>query len=459
MAILSSEPVALFKIDKLRSSLRGRVLTALDNEYETARKIHNGMIDRRPQMIARCAGVADIKRVLEFSLENALPVSIRSGGHGLPGFAVCDDGMMIDLEEMTSIYVDPVANTVRAEAGVNWGHFDHETEAFGLGTTGGLVRSTGITGLTLAGGHGFLMRRFGLACDNLLSAHVLLADGCLVKASATENSDLFWGLRGGGGNFGVVTHLKYRLHCIGPVIGGLLIFPFQQAPSVLAFYDEFISTAPDELGILAALATLPDGTKAIVHPVCYSGDSAQGDQVLRPLRNFTNAIADSIQPMSYTAVQSIVENFNPRGFRNYWKMVYLKELNREVVARLVELYERVPAPHTHIVLYTLGGAVSRVPKDETAVAYRDARHVLIAIGMWEDKANDEVNIHWVREFADRMKPFASGGFYPNYEVDTAGDRIVAAFGPEKYARLQAIKRAYDPANVFCLNQNIRPAAV
>jgi FAD/FMN-containing dehydrogenase len=456
--VSASDLVDPAKIDKLRLSLRGRVLTASDDDYETARKIHNGMIDRRPQIIVRCAGVADIKRALEFSLENALPMSIRSGGHGLPGFAVCDDGLMIDLEEMTSVHVDPSTNTARAEAGANWGRFDHETQAFGLATTGGLVRSTGIAGLTLAGGHGFLMRRFGLSCDNLLSANVLTADGRLLKASATENSALFWGLRGGGGNFGIVTHFEYRLHSLGSVLGGLLIFPFQQARSILAFYDEFIATSPDELGVLAALATLPDGTKAIVHPVCYSGDLEHGHQLLRPLRRFTNAIADSIQQMSYTAVQSIAENFNQRGFRNYWKTVYLKELNKEAIVRMVELYERVPAPHTHVVLYTLGGAVSRVHKDETAVAYRDARHAVVVIGMWEDAANDEININWVRAFAESMEPFASGGFYPNYEIEPAGDRLVGAFGPEKYDRLRAIKRTYDPANIFCLNQNIRPAA-
>jgi FAD/FMN-containing dehydrogenase len=301
------------------------------------------------------------------------------------------------------------------------------------------------------------MRRFGFACDNLLSADVVTADGKLVKASADENPDLFWALRGGGGNFGVVTSFEYRLHQVGPVLGGVLLTPFAEAGRMLRFYDDFSSAAPDELGIVAALGTLPDGTKAMVNIACYSGSIDAGEAVLRPLRTFATPVADGIQPMSYTAVQSIVENFNPRGMRNYWKMVYLRELGDGAIARMTELYSRVPAPRTHVVVYTLGGAAARVPADTAAVSYRDARHALIAIGMWDDAADDEINVRWVREFADAMQPFASGGFYPNYEDSTPSERLVAAFGQDKYDRLAAIKRKYDPANVFCLNQNIKPA--
>lgn len=265
-------------------------------------------------------------------------------------------------------------------------------------------------------------------------------------------------MRGGGGNFGIVTSFEYRLFPLGPILGGLLLFPFEQAHDVLKFYDEFSAGAPDELGILAALATLPGGMKAVVHPICYAGTLKAGEQVLQPLRTLTAPIVDQIQVMPYTAVQSIVENFNPRGLRNYWKMVYLKELSNGGIRTMTELYSRVPAPHSHIVLYTLGGALSRVPGGETPVAYRDARHAAIAIGMWENSADDDVNIQWVREFADAMQPFASGGFYPNYEGDTAAGRLEAAFGHEKYRRLCAAKRKYDPENVFRLNQNITPAA-
>src|SRR5450755_1383837 len=303
-------------IQTLRTSMRGQALTPEASDFDAARTVFNGMIDRRPAVIARCAGVSDVMRALEFGVRRSLPIAIRCGGHALPGFSVCEGGLMLDLTPMSSVYVDPAAKTARAEGGVNWGQFDVETQAFGLATTGGLVRSTGIAGLTLAGGHGFLMRKLGLACDNLISADVVTADKGLVRASQSENPDLFWGLRGGGGNFGVVTSFEYRLHQLGPVLGGLLLFPFDQARAVLKFYEDFSLSAPDELGMLAALGTLPDGTKAVVHPVCYSGALAAGERALEPLRKFMRPLADQVQAMPYTTVQSIVENFNPRGLRN-----------------------------------------------------------------------------------------------------------------------------------------------
>jgi FAD/FMN-containing dehydrogenase len=439
--------------------MRGSVLLPTDEGYDAARSLHNGMIDRHPVAIARCSGVADVRGALAFSIEQGLPVSIRAGSHGLPGFAVCEGGVMIDLSGMAAVTVDPARKVARAQGGATWGQFDHETQAFGLATTGGLVRTTGVAGLTLGGGHGFLMRRFGLACDNLVGADVLTAGGDLVRADETEHADLFWALRGGGGNFGIVTSFDYRLHEVGPVLGGLLISPFAQAGSVLSFYDRFSKEAPGELGLLAVLATLPDGTKAVVHLVCYSGQLDAGEQVLRPLRTFGTPMVDQIQPMPYTAVQSIVENFNPRGLRNYWKTMYVDNLSEEAIAVLTEQYSRVPAPMSHLVLYTLGGAVDRVPADRTAVAYRDARHVVIAVGMWQDPADDAVNVGWVRGVAEALRPFSSDGFYPNYEEAAGAERLVAAFGPEKYARLASIKGRYDPSNIFRLNQNIQPASV
>jgi FAD/FMN-containing dehydrogenase len=447
------------EFDSLRSRVRGPVLGPADAGYDDARRIFNGMVDRHPAVIVRCSDVSDVTRALEFGVQRSLPVSIRSGGHGAPGYAVCDDGVMIDLSEMAAVSVDPTARTARAEAGANWGQFDQATQAFGLASTGGLVRSTGIAGLTLAGGHGFLMRRFGLACDNLMGADVLTAAGTHIRANEAEHADLFWALRGGGGNFGIVTAFEYRLHEVGPVLGGLLISPFDKATDLLTFYDEFSASAPDELGVLAILGTLPDGTKAVVHLACHSGPVETGEEVLRPLRTFVTPMADQIQVMPYVAIQSIVENFNPRGFRNYWKTVYLKELTRDASAVMAELYSRVPAPHSHVVVYTLGGAVSRVSAERTAVAYRDARHAVIVVGMWESAGDDDVNIQWVRECAEAMQPFASGGFYPNYEENVPAERLVAAFGPDKYQRLSTVKRKYDPTNVFCLNQNIQPAAV
>ncbi len=444
-------------IDELRSAARGGVLCPGDEGYDAARSVFNSMIDRRPAAIVRCAGVADVRRALDFGVTHDLPVSIRCGGHGVPGFAVCEGGVMIDLSSMAGIRVDPQGRTARAEGGANWGQFDDETQAFGLATTGGLVRSTGIAGLTLAGGHGFLMRKFGLACDNLLSADVVTADGRFLKASASENPDLFWALRGGGGNFGIVTSFEYRLHPVGPILGGLLVYPFREAHGVLKFYDGYSTQAPDELGVIAVLGTLPDGTKAVILPACYAGALDEGERVLRPLRSCAAPLADQIQPMPYTAVQSIIEQSNPRGFRNYWKTLYLRELSDEAIGILTEGYSRVPAPHSHVVVYTLGGAPARVPDDETAVASRDARHALIVIGMWQDPAEDEKQIRWVRELFEAMQPFSAGGFYPNYDADPSAERLAAAFGSEKYERLRAIKRKYDPGNIFRLNQNIRPA--
>jgi FAD/FMN-containing dehydrogenase len=363
---------------------------------------------------------------------------------------------MLDLTPMSSVYVDPAAKTARAEGGVNWGQFDVETQAFGLATTGGLVRSTGVSGLTLSGGHGFLMRKFGLACDNLVSANVVTADGRFLKASSTENPELFWSLRGGGGNFGVVTSFEFCLHEVGPVTGGVAAFPFEEASRLLKFYDEFSGSAPDELGTVAALATLPNGMRAVVNLACYCGSPEAGMKAIAPLRAAATPLMDQMQTMPYTAIQSIVENFNPRGMRNFWKMVYLKELNAEAIEVMVSHYERNTAPLSHIVLYTFGGAVSRIADGDTAVSHRDARHAAIAIGMWNDVEDDARQIGWVRDFASAMQPFASGGFYPNYDAETAADRVELAFGPEKYARLAAAKHQYDPSNVFRLNQNIRP---
>ncbi|MBS1825070.1 MAG: FAD-binding oxidoreductase [Acidobacteria bacterium] len=443
-------------IEQLRAAMRGAALLPGDAGYDAGREIFNGMIDRRPAVIAQCSGVADVMRSLEFAVTRSLPLSVRCGGHSLPGYGVCDGGVMIDLEKMNHVYVDPVTRTARAQGGANWGQFDHETQAFGLATTGGLVRSTGIGGLTLAGGHGFLMRRYGLACDNLVSADVLTASGRMVKASATENSELFWALRGGGGNFGIVTSFHYQLHQVGPVLGGVLLIPFAEAHAQLKFYDSFSVSAPDELGVVAALATLPDGTKAVVHLACYCGPLDQGEEVLRPIRTRCAPIADQIQPMPYTAVQSIVEHFNPRGMRNYWKMVYVNELTDDAIATLTEHYAKVPAPLTHIVVYSLGGRVAAVPDSDTAVSYRRSRHAVIGIGMWEDPADDAKVTAWVREFAAKMQPFASAGFYPNYEANADAGALVSAFGEEKYQRLVAVKRQYDPNNVFRLNQNIVP---
>jgi FAD/FMN-containing dehydrogenase len=446
------EPV----VEAFQAGLRGELLRPSKEGYEDARKIHNAMIDRRPALIARCAGVADVLTAVRFAREHDLLVSVRGGGHGMPGFAVCDGGLMIDLARMKSVHVVPHQRTVRAEAGVTWSEFDHETQAFELATTGGVVGSTGIAGLTLGGGHGFLMRRHGLACDNLLSLDLVTADGRWLRASATENAELFWGLRGGGGNLGVVTSFDYRLHPVGTMLAGMVIYPIGKATEFLKRYREVTNTAPDELGSLVALGTLPDGTQAAVLLAGYTGQIADGERLLRPLREFGPPLADQLGPSPYTALQSISEHFNPRGYRNYLKTNYLKDLSDDAIDIMVERYMRVPAPFSHIVVEHMGGAVSRMDRQATAYNYRDAQYNFLIVGIWPDAAEDERNIQWVRGLWQALQPFSTGNIYVNYESDVGVDRVKAAYGAAKYDRLVALKNTYDPTNFFRLNANITP---
>jgi FAD/FMN-containing dehydrogenase len=443
-------------VEAFQASLRGELLRPGNKGYEEARTIHNAMIDRRPALIARCAGVADVLTSVQFAREHDLLVSVRGGGHGMPGFAVCDGGLMLDLAGMRSVHVAPHDRTVRAEAGVTWREFDHETQALGMATTGGVVGSTGIAGLTLGGGHGFLMRRYGLACDNLLGIDIVTADGRGLRASATENAELFWGLRGGGGNFGVVTSFDYRLHPLGTMLAGMVIYPINKATAFLRLYREVTSTAPDELGSLVALGTLPDGTQAAVLLVGYSGPIADGEKLLRPLREFGPPLADQLGPSPYTALQGISEHFNPRGYRNYLKTNYLKELSDDAIDIMVERYTSVPAPFSHIVVEHMGGAVSRIEQHATAYNYRDAQYNFLIVGIWPDPAEDERNIQWVRSLWQALQPFSTGNIYVNYESDVGVDRVKAAYGAAKYERLVALKNAYDPTNFFRLNANIKP---
>jgi FAD/FMN-containing dehydrogenase len=444
-------------VETFQTRLRGALLRPGEAAYETTRRIPNGMIDRRPALIACCAGVADVRACVQFAQDHALLVSVRGGGHGVAGTAVCDGGLMIDLARMQGVRVDPVRQRVRAEGGTTWGALDHETQAFGLAATGGVVRSTGIAGLTLGGGHGFLMRSYGLACDNLLAVDVVTADGRVLTASATEHAALFWGLRGGGGNFGIVTSFLYHLHPVGPLLGGLLIYPLAQAREVLQQYRAVTSTAPDALGTLAALATLPDGTPAVVLLIAYNGPTADGERLLHPLRTFGPPLADQVGPTSYLALQSISEHFNPPGLRNYNRSDYLQGLSDDAIATMVEHFATVPTPQTHVVLEHLGGAVARVAPDATAVAYREAPYNMLTVGIWDDPAADAAHIRWARELWERMQPFSAGGAYINYMGDEGEARVRTAYSPATYARLVDVKNTYDPTNMFRLNQNIKPS--
>ena len=443
-------------VDDLKARLRGPLLRPADDGYDRARRVWNGMIDRRPALIARCAGAADVMAAVDFARTHGLLVAVRGGGHSAAGTGTCDGGLVIDLSGMKGIRVDPRARTVRAEPGLTWGEFDRETQAFGLATTGGVVSTTGIAGLTLGGGLGWLMRTHGLSCDNLRSVDLVTADGRLRTASATENPDLFWAVRGGGGNFGVATSLEYQLHPVGPlVLGGLLIYPRSEAPQVLRFYRDVTRTAPDELAAYAALVTAPDGAPVVAMVVCYQGPVQAGERVLRPLRAFGPPMADLVQPMPYTQLQSMLDAANPPGMRVYWRSTFLKDLTDEVIDTVVAHGPEMPSPLSALILEFYGGAVSRVAADATAYPHRSALYLVNMISLWPDGSQDEANIRWVRAVSDALRPLATGRTYMNFLGEEADDRVRAAYG-DNYERLRGLKRRYDPTNLFSLNPNIQP---
>lgn len=441
-------------LTELRQHVR-EVVTPADDGYEVARRIWNGMIDRHPAAIVRCTGVADVMATVHFAREHDLPLAVRGGGHGVAGRAVCDDGIVIDLSPMKGIWVDPAARTARAQAGVLWGEFDRETQAFGLATTGGVVSTTGIAGLTLAGGFGWLMRKHGLTIDNLRAVDLVTADGELLRASADEHPDLFWGVRGAGANFGVVTSFEYQLHPLGPtVIGGMVLHPFEQAGAVLRFYREFTTGAPDELTTYAGLLTSPEGAKLAAIVVCYAGPLAAGEAAVRPIRSFGTPVADLIGPIPYSAQQTLFNDALPAGRYYYEKSSFLRELSDAAIETLVDGFARVPSPSSMVIIEQHGGAIRRVPEDGTAFPHRAPEYNLILPASWSDPADTAVNVQWVRELYTGMQPFATDGYYINYmaEVESA-DRARAAYG-DNYARLAALKAKYDPTNLFRLNHNI-----
>jgi FAD/FMN-containing dehydrogenase len=439
------------------AALRGALLRQGEDGYDAAREVWNGMIDRKPALIARCAGVADVIQAIAFARTHNLLVSVRGGGHGIAGHAVCDGGLMIDLSSMKGIQVDPMRRTARAQAGVTWGEFDHETQAFALATTGGTLSSTGIAGLTLGGGLGYLMRRFGLACDNLLSVDIVTADGQLRTASATEHPDLFWGVRGGGGNFGVVTSFEYRLHPVGPlVLGGLILHPFAQAREAAQFYRTFTSTAPDELTTLLGFLTAPDGQKVVAFIVCYSGPLDQGEEIIRPLRSYGAPLADLVAAVPYRTVQELFTPAYPPGRLNYWKSSFLHELSDAAIETMIAQFSAVPSPLSAAALEQLGGAVGRVGAHETAFGERSAHYNLLITAEWIDPVESAANIQWTRALWTAMQPFTKERVYVNYLDLGEEERIKAAYDGVTYDRLVALKNTYDPTNLFRLNHNIKP---
>lgn len=458
-------------IAELRESVQGGVITSGDDVYDEARRVWNGAIDRRPALVVQCTGTADIIEALRFARSEGLVIAVRGGGHNVAGFGTCDDGLVIDLSPMKGIWVDPTARTARAQGGVLWGELDRETQAFGLATTGGLITTTGIAGFTLGGGIGWLMRRHGLAVDNLLSADVVTADGAAVTASATSDTDLLWALRGGGGNFGVVTSFEFQLHRVGPVVyGGALFHPAERAGELLRFYAEWTRTLPDQLTTMVVFLTAPpepfipvelQGTPMVAVACCYSGEHDDAAEAVKPLRSFGSPVADVIGPIPYVALQSMVDASAPRGMHTYWKTAYLDDLSEpsidELVGRAAELAGLFPLSTVH--LHHLEGAVTEDPPGGSAFAHRGHRFVLNLIGAWEDDADADVHRTWVRQSWEAMRPHTTGDPYLNFLADEGSDRVRAAYGPEAYDRLVELKTRYDPDNVFRLNQNISPRQV
>jgi FAD/FMN-containing dehydrogenase len=442
---------------EFRTSLRGVSFVPGDTGYDAARVVFNRIIDRRPAVIARCAGAADVITCVGFAREHGLPVSVRAGGHSIAGKAICDDGLMIDLSAMKGIRVDPLARTVRAEPGLTIGEFDRETQAFGLATTMGVISTTGIAGLTLGGGMGWLIGKHGLTCDNVIAMDVVTADGRMLKTSEQENPELFWGMRGGGGNFGVVTSFEYRLHELGPVFGGGVLYPVDQARDVLRFYRDFAVSGPDELSTQVGRLCTLDGTPVIGVAGCYSGSLEDGEKVLAPLRRFGSPVADLFGPMSYLQMQTMFDPWFPPGRQAYWKANFLHGLPDDAIETFHRYALTAPSLYTTGPwLETVHGAVARKDPTETAFAHRQHPFNFLVLSSWAEASEAEQNITWTRECWEAMRPFMAPGAYVNYLEDEADPHARAAYGTN-YDRLLALKHRYDPDNLFRINHNIRPS--
>jgi FAD/FMN-containing dehydrogenase len=456
----SFAPPPILSDDRLRDftkAFRGDLLRPNSSEYDSARKVWNGMIDRRPAIIARCKSVGDVQAAIRFGRNNDLPIAIRGGGHNAAGLGVCDGGIVIDLSGMRDVVVDPAKRTARAGGGATWADFDTATAAHGLATTGGLISSTGVSGLTLGGGLGWLMRSQGMACDNLIGAEVVTADGQLVRASETENPDLLWALRGGGGNFGVVTSLDFRLYPVSTVLGGILFYPLARARDVLRFYRAFTKTAPDALTVFAAMMCTPDGVPVVALALCYNGPAEEGERVIKPIRDFATPIAGEVGPVPYTAQQTMLDGGFPSGLQVHWRSEFVTAIPDALIEAAVSSFERVASPLSALLFEQFGGAVARVQRDAAAFDNRDADYNFVIVSRWVDPADAERNVAWARAVSDAAKPFTNGRVYVNYiGAGESADRVRAAFSSEKFAKLSSIKRKYDPTNVFRLNQNIPP---
>jgi FAD binding domain/Berberine and berberine like len=456
-------------VQELESSFSGQLLRESDEGYEQARKVWNGSIDRRPALIARCRSVDDVCAAVRFGRQSGLTLAVRGGGHSAQGYGTWDDALVVDLAPMKGIEIDPSSRTARAQAGLTWGEFDKATQDHALAVTGGRFSTTGIAGLTLGSGSGWLERRCGLTSDNLISAEVVTADGVVVTASAEENPDLLWGLRGGGGNFGIVTSFTYQLHAIGPMIyGGMMVSLPDRGPAILRFLREYMADAPDDLGLGAAFISAPPEpfVPQEMHfapifglVVCWTGDTDEGERILAPIREVAEPVMDMVQPLPYLALQSMLDAGGPPGTRAYMKAEFLPELSDQVIDKLSAHGGSRPGPMVQLLLEPMGGAISRVDTGDTALGVRDVPWCYHALSLWldPDEAAGSAHVAWARELAQDLAPDTTAGVYLNFTSDVGDDRVREMYGPERYAKLVALKDRYDPQNVFRLNQNIRPS--
>ncbi|MBB5787807.1 FAD-binding oxidoreductase [Jiangella mangrovi] len=453
-----------FTLDQLREQVRGAVIAPGDDGYDQARRVYNAMIDRRPRAVVRVANAGDAATAVRFARANDLEVAVRGGSHSVPGFGTVDDGVVIDLAGMRGVRVDPGARTARAEGGATWGDFNAATYPYGLATTGGIISTTGVGGLTLGGGIGYLARGFGLSCDNLVSADVVLADGRIVVANEEENADLFWALRGGGGNFGVVTSLEFQLHPVKDIYGGPMFFSLDDAADVLRFYREFIDDAPEQFGgfpayqIAPPLPFIPEerhGEPFLAFVSCWAGPLDEGEAVLKELRDVAPVVAEHVGPMPYPALNSAFDALVPPGLQHYWKANFVRSLSDEAIAAHLAHGPKVPVVNSTMHIYPINGAVHRVAPDATAFAYRDANFATVIAGMWPDPAQNSANTQWVRDYYAATAPLSEEGGYVNFMAGDDQGRVAVNYGGN-YDRLRTVKRAYDPDNVFHLNQNIAP---
>jgi FAD/FMN-containing dehydrogenase len=452
--------MGISKVEQLKAHVRGQVLSSTDPEYDAARQIFNGMINLHPAIILRASGASDVIAGVRFAREHDLLVSIRSGGHGIAGKALCDGGLTIDLTRMKGMRVEPKRQVVRAEAGLTLGEFDREVQAFGLATTLGVASTTGIAGLTLGGGLGWLMGKYGLACDNLLSADLVTADCQLITASAEENQDLFWGIRGGSGNFGIATSLEYRLHRVGPTIfGGAVLYPLGRAKELLRFFRDYAADLPDELSMQGGAFNF-QGVPVIGLAGCHCGSFADAEKVLKPLRTFATPVADMFGPIPYVQMQSMFDSFFLPGKMHYWKSNFLKSLSDEAIEVFLEFTANVPSTESFVWLpgEHMHGAATRVGAEETAFAHRENAYNFGIFSVWSDPRDTEKNVAWTRTFFEAMRPSMAAGAYVNYLEDEADPELRLTYG-EGYARLATLKAKYDPTNFFRRNQNVKPAAV